>query len=105
MTGESAKDTADKVNDVKEQLNDLAKSEALDKLKYKFDQIEQGITKIDTALSLLNSMSDLTYYILQQKKHIFRCTQNVATWKGLEPSTSGVTGQRSNQLSYQATYI
>ena len=105
MTGESAKDTADKVNDVKEQLNDLAKSEALDKLKYKFDQIEQGISKIDTAISLLNSMSDLTYYILQQKKHIFRCTQNVATWKGLEPSTSGVTGQRSNQLSYQATYI
>lgn len=27
----------------------------------------------------------------------------MATWKGLEPSTSGVTGQRSNQLSYQAT--
>ena len=27
----------------------------------------------------------------------------LATWKGLEPSTSGVTGRRSNQLNYQAT--
>ena len=27
----------------------------------------------------------------------------VATEKGLEPSTSGVTGRRSNQLSYSAT--
>ncbi len=27
----------------------------------------------------------------------------VATRKGLEPSTSGVTGQRSNRLSYRAT--
>jgi hypothetical protein len=32
------------------------------------------------------------------------CKDNnlMATWKGLEPSTSAVTGQRSNQLSYQA---
>ena len=29
----------------------------------------------------------------------------VATRKGLEPSTSGVTGRRSNQLNYRATYI
>ena len=28
----------------------------------------------------------------------------MATRKGLEPSTSGVTGRRSNQLNYQATY-
>ena len=28
----------------------------------------------------------------------------VATQKGLEPSTSGVTGQHSNQLSYWATF-
>lgn len=61
MTGESAKDNADKIKDINKQLDDLAKSEALQKLKYKFDQLEQGITKIDTALSLLNSISDLTY--------------------------------------------
>ena len=61
MTGESAKDNADKIKDINKQLDDLAKSEALEKLKYKFDQLEQGITKIDTALSLLNSISDLTY--------------------------------------------
>ena len=28
----------------------------------------------------------------------------MATRKGLEPSTSGVTGRRSNQLNYRATY-
>jgi hypothetical protein len=26
----------------------------------------------------------------------------MATWKGLEPSTSAVTGRHSNQLNYQA---
>ena len=61
MTSESAKDNADKIKDINKQLDDLAKSEALQKLKYKFDQLEQGITKIDTALSLLNNISDLTY--------------------------------------------
>ena len=31
--------------------------------------------------------------------------EKVATRKGLEPSTSGVTGRRSNRLNYRATYI
>lgn len=61
MTGEGAKDVAKNIKDINKQLDDLAKSEALQKLKYKFDQLEQGITKIDTALSLLNNISDLTY--------------------------------------------
>ena len=29
----------------------------------------------------------------------------MATRKGLEPSTSGVTGRRSNQLNYRAIFI
>ncbi len=29
----------------------------------------------------------------------------MATWNGLEPSTSAVTGRRSNQLNYQAKNI
>ena len=61
MTGESAKDNADKIKDIKKQLEDLAKSEALDKLKYKFDTLEQAISKIDTALSLLSDVDGLTY--------------------------------------------
>lgn len=47
-------------SDMKEKLDDLAKSEALTKLKYKFDQIEQSITKVDNAISLLNNTLDLT---------------------------------------------
>ena len=32
------------------------------------------------------------------------CSLIMATTKGLEPSTSGVTGRRSNQLNYMAVY-
>ena len=29
----------------------------------------------------------------------------MATWKGLEPSTSAVTGRHSNRLNYQAIFL
>ena len=39
------------------------------------------------------------------QQHVRRdCTQQMATRKGLEPSTSGVTGRRSNQLNYRAIF-
>ena len=31
--------------------------------------------------------------------------KNLATWNGLEPSTSSVTGWHSNQLNYQAAMM
>ena len=34
--------------------------------------------------------------------HYIYIILKVATQKGLEPSTSGVTGRRSNQLNYRA---
>ena len=41
-----------------------------------------------------------TYDPLLVRQMLSQLSYTPATQKGLEPSTSGVTGQRSNQLSY-----
>ncbi len=51
--------------------------------------------------------SPLLYQLSYRGKLIFspllrRSEEKMATRKGLEPSTSGVTGRRSNQLNYRA---
>lgn len=58
--GDKAKDTQDKIDDIQEKLDDLAKSEALEAIKYKFDQIEQSVERIGTTISLLDSTLDMT---------------------------------------------
>lgn len=59
--GSTASDASEKIADIQRQITELEESIALDELKYKFDSLEQSITKVDNALSLLNDISDLTY--------------------------------------------
>ena len=47
---------------------------------------------------LLYQLSYQTIY----KKYLVKLDIFLATWNGLEPSTSAVTGRHSNQLNYQA---
>lgn len=55
LGGQSAKDLSDRIDDIKRQLRELADSEALEKLKYRFDIIEQSITNITNSISLLDN--------------------------------------------------
>lgn len=55
LGGQSAKDLSDRIDDIKRQLKELADSEALEKLKYRFDIIEQSITNITNSISLLDN--------------------------------------------------
>ena len=43
---------------------------------------------------------DVTNTKMMKRIHYINIILKVATQKGLEPSTSGVTGRHSNQLSY-----
>ena len=49
---------------------------------------------------------DALYLLSYISKYYAPCRRGiVATEKGLEPSTSGVTGRRSNQLNHSATAL
>ena len=43
-------------------------------------------------------------YIIFYKRYLLLDIFYLATWNGLEPSTSAVTGRHSNQLNYQAIF-
>ena len=51
-------------------------------------------------MDLLSMLRRTFYYSPFQKSR--NKLKKMATRKGLEPSTSGVTGRRSNRLSYRA---
>ena len=45
----------------------------------------------------------MLYQLSYEAMHIF--SKKMATWNGLEPSTSAVTGRHSNQLNYQTILV
>ncbi len=54
------KNTTEKtIRDTKKSLEDLAKSEALQKLKYRFDDLERSINKTSDALSILDNVMSM----------------------------------------------
>ena len=54
------KNTVDKtIRDTKKSLEDLAKSEALQKFKYRFDDLERSINKTSDALSILDNVMSM----------------------------------------------
>ena len=73
------------------------------KKPYHFGTVFGAAGQIRTADLILTK--DALYLLSYSSKFISPCCGGyvVATEKGLEPSTSGVTGRRSNQLSYSAT--
>ena len=54
-------------------------------------------------LSICNNYFSTTARIMQNILAL--SLKKLATWNGLEPSTSSVTGWHSNQLNYQAAMM